>query len=178
MKTSIGGTKMGKLKFQKLTPTQDVDLSGYEDAFQYIFAEDDIKNIAISGAYSSGKSSVFESYIKKHPEKKFMHISLAHFKAMEDLTDNTFNVPKRDKNHNDSENVIEGKILNQLIQQIPPEKITQTKFQVKRNLGGGFTGTGGGNFKVGAKGNVKIHQQNTKKGSYTKGSSRDFKKRL
>jgi hypothetical protein len=33
MKTSIGGTKMGKLKFQKLTPTQDVDLSGYEDAF-------------------------------------------------------------------------------------------------------------------------------------------------
>ena len=33
---------MGELKFQKLTPTQDVDLSGYEEAFHYIFAEDDI----------------------------------------------------------------------------------------------------------------------------------------
>lgn len=50
------------------------------------------------------------------------------------------------------------------------------KGNVKRNLGGGFTGTGGGNFKVGAKGNVKIHQQNTKKGSYTKGSSRDSRR--
>ena len=45
---------MGELKFQKLTPTQEADLSGYEDAFHYIFAEDDIRNIAISGAYSSG----------------------------------------------------------------------------------------------------------------------------
>ena len=36
---------MGVLKFQKLTPTQEVDLSGYEDAFQYIFAENDIISI-------------------------------------------------------------------------------------------------------------------------------------
>jgi hypothetical protein len=50
------------------------------------------------------------------------------------------------------------------------------KGNVKRNLGGGFTGTGGGNFKVGAKGNVKIHQQDTKKGSHTKGSSRDSRR--
>ena len=57
-----GGDLMGELKFQKLTPTQEADLSGYEDAFHYIFAEDDIRNIAISGAYSSGKSSVIESW--------------------------------------------------------------------------------------------------------------------
>ena len=75
---------MGELKFQKLTPTQEADLSGYEDAFHYIFAEDDIRNIAISGAYSSGKSSVIESYKKKHPDKKFLHLSLAHFQALDD----------------------------------------------------------------------------------------------
>ena len=75
---------MGVLKFQKLTPTQEVDLSGYEDAFQYIFAENDIRNIAISGAYSSGKSSVIESYEKEHPDKKFLHLSLAHFQALDD----------------------------------------------------------------------------------------------
>ena len=78
---------MGVLKFQKLTPTQEVDLSGYEDAFQYIFAENDIRNIAISGAYSSGKSSVIESYEKEHPDKKFLHLSLAHFQALDDRSD-------------------------------------------------------------------------------------------
>ena len=76
-----GGDLMGELKFQKLTPTQEADLSGYEDAFHYIFAEDDIRNIAISGAYSSGKSSVIESYKKKHPPPNdgfflFLHLNL------------------------------------------------------------------------------------------------------
>ena len=30
------GALMKELKFQKLTPTQEVDLSGYEEAFRYI----------------------------------------------------------------------------------------------------------------------------------------------
>lgn len=128
---------MGVLKFQKLTPTQEVDLSGYEDAFQYIFTENDIRNIAISGAYSSGKSSVIESYEKEHPDKKFLHLSLAHFQALDDRS-----VEKNDTDYNtektreiDSEIIIEGKILNQLIQQIPAEKIPQTNFRIKRSIG-------------------------------------------
>ena len=128
---------MGVLKFQKLTPTQEVDLSGYEDAFQYIFAENDIRNIAISGAYSSGKSSVIESYEKEHQDKKFLHLSLAHFQALDDRSDG-----KNDTDYNtektrgiDSEIIIEGKILNQLIQQIPAEKIPQTNFRIKRSIG-------------------------------------------
>ena len=126
---------MGELKFQKLTPTQDVDLSGYEEAFHYIFAEDDIRNIAISGAYSSGKSSVIESYKKKHPEKKFMHLSLAHFQALDESSENESADSDLDEDHDDTESVIEGKILNQLIQQIPAEKIPQTNFRIKRSLG-------------------------------------------
>ena len=126
---------MGELKFQKLTPTQDVDLSGYEEAFHYIFAEDDIRNIAISGAYSSGKSSVIESYKKKHPEKRFMHLSLAHFQALDGSNENEPADADLDVAHDDPESVIEGKILNQLIQQIPAEKIPQTNFRIKRSLG-------------------------------------------
>ena len=45
------------------------------------FKNDDVKNIAISGAYSAGKSSVLETYKKKHSNIKFLHISLAHFKS-------------------------------------------------------------------------------------------------
>ena len=70
---------MSDLRFQKLTPTSNVDLNAYEEGFEFIFSNDDIRNIAISGPYSSGKSSLLESYKKKHPQKTFIHISLAHF---------------------------------------------------------------------------------------------------
>lgn len=113
-------------KFQKLTPTDDVDLRGYEDAFNYVFDNDDIKNIGISGPYSSGKSSLIESYKNKHKEKKFIHISLARFK-MNDRDNN-------DINQEGIELTLEGKILNQLIQQIEPKRIPQTNFNVKSEI--------------------------------------------
>lgn len=112
-----------KIKFQKLTPTSAVDLSVYEDAFEYVFDNDDIRNIAISGPYSAGKSSLLESYKKSHKDKTFLHISLAHFKE-----------PNNDEDTDVSnvETVLEGKILNQLIQQIDEKNIPQTNFRIKR----------------------------------------------
>ena len=68
-----------KLPFKKLTPDTDIDMSVYDEAIDYAFAYTDIKNVAISGAYGAGKSSVLESYKAKHPDKIFRHISLSHF---------------------------------------------------------------------------------------------------
>lgn len=69
--------------FEKLTPDNDVDISVYDEAIGFVFDNEDVTNIAISGAYGAGKSSVIKSYEKKHEEKKFMHISLAHFEPMD-----------------------------------------------------------------------------------------------
>lgn len=126
---------MSELIFQKLTPTQDVDLSGYEEALDYVFSEDDIKNIAVSGAYSSGKSSVIETYEKKHGEKSFIHLSLAHFQPLDGLSEENDTEGLKEQNRKNIESVIEGKILNQLIQQIPSDKIPQTSFRIKRSYG-------------------------------------------
>ena len=65
--------------FRTLTPTDDVDMRVYEDALNYAFEDKEVKNIALSGSYGSGKSSVLKSYTKKHKALNFMHISLAHF---------------------------------------------------------------------------------------------------
>lgn len=51
-----------KIIFQKLTPTSEIDLSVYEDAINYIFDNSDVTNVALSGPYSAGKSSVLEAY--------------------------------------------------------------------------------------------------------------------
>ena len=52
--------KENKYKFERLTPVDDIDLNVYEEAIDYVFDNSDIKNVAISGAYSAGKSSVLE----------------------------------------------------------------------------------------------------------------------
>ena len=124
--------KESKYQFERLTLTEDVDLGVYEDAINYVFENSDIRNIAISGAYSSGKSSILASYKKKHNNKKFLHISLAHFylpsKKNKSDKDNT-----KDENQA-SESVLEGKILNQLIHQIPSDRIPQTNFRIKKKF--------------------------------------------
>lgn len=70
---------MANLKFQKLTPETDADIKVYDEAFEFVFKNDDIRNIAISGSYGSGKSSIVESYKKSHTDCKFSTISLTHF---------------------------------------------------------------------------------------------------
>jgi hypothetical protein len=123
-------TKLKKYNFQKLTPVKNVELKIYKDALDFVFQEDDLKNVAITGPYSAGKSSVVETYKNDHPSLNFLHISLAHFEATGLDSDNG-NEAKDDKN-NDA--ALEGKILNQLLHQVDPDKIPQTLFKVKRKI--------------------------------------------
>lgn len=123
--------------FEKLTPTDDIDLTVYEDAFNYIFENSDVRNVAVSGAYSAGKSSVLASYKKKHSDLRFLHISLAHFKSPDQGNEDkaeTKAETKETAKTGAKESVLEGKILNQLIHQIPSEKIPQTNFRVKKKI--------------------------------------------
>ncbi len=114
-------TKTNQFHFQKLTPSDEIDLGIYDDAIEYAFSKDDICNIALSGAYGAGKSSVIESYKKQHPERRFIHISLAHL---------TGAGQEEDVSVSD----LEGKIINQLVHLIPVERIPQTNFAVKRKI--------------------------------------------
>lgn len=117
-----------KYIFEKLTPITDSDISVYESAIDFVFENNDVKNIALSGAYGAGKSSVLASYKSSHPDTKFLHISLAHFQ--DDQNNASSDAPIK-------ESILEGKILNQLIHQIPAEKIPQTNFRVKKSTGNG-----------------------------------------
>lgn len=111
--------------FQKLTPSTDINMDVYEQALEYVFSNNDVKNIAISGTYGAGKSSMIESYKKSNPDKKFIHISLAHFMEQNESGVN-----------NESSRVmaLEGKIINQLIHQIEPKKIPLTNFRIKKDI--------------------------------------------
>ena len=134
---------MSQLKFQKLTPIDNVNLDTYEEALDFVFSQEDVLNIAVSGGYGSGKSSIINTYKKKHQKHlTFIHISLAHFndaetvipKQMQKKPEDTNKKISVDPDKTSIESRIEGKILNQLIQQIPSKKIPQTNFHKKRTI--------------------------------------------
>lgn len=113
-------------KFQKLTPYENVEMNGYEQSLDNVFdsSNGDIRNVALTGIFGSGKSSVISTYQKKHPEKKFLHVSLAHFEGV---------TGEGEENNYDID--IEEKIINQLIQQIKPDDIPDSGFRIKRSVG-------------------------------------------
>ena len=116
-----------KLKFDKLTPISKADLDIYNQAFDFIFKDNEIKNVAISGPYGAGKSSLLETYKSIHGEKKFIHVSLAHFNENE-------SIDQSDTANNRDDTILEGKILNQLLHQISAKNIPQTNFKTKTSL--------------------------------------------
>lgn len=128
-------TNLSAYNFQKLTPIKNADLSIYEAALDFVFQEDDLKNIAITGPYSAGKSSAIESYLHRRPDKHFLNISLAHFDSVKNEGEvSPPEIIETLKNTMNNDAAIEGKILNQLIHQINPQKIPQSHFKVKRKV--------------------------------------------
>ncbi|MHB9317221.1 YobI family P-loop NTPase [Fusobacterium polymorphum] len=144
--------KNENITFYDLTPTDNIELDIYEKAINFSLENNKIFNVAISGSYGSGKSSLLESYKKNHPEKKFLNISLTHFNTTENTNKNKIYSAESDNDNNDSETqpaeakrnnsskdkslvpILEVKILNQLIHQISYEKIPQTHFKTKRKF--------------------------------------------
>lgn len=112
--------KEKNINFQKLTPYDKVDLGVYKDAIDYIFQNEDVNNVAITGGYGAGKSSIIESYKKNNSDenskKEFIHVSLADISSKEAIDQNKINE-------------LEGKIINSLIQQIAPENIPDSSFR-------------------------------------------------
>ncbi len=136
--------------YSTLMPKNDADISSYEPALDYSFnCSEKITNIALSGSYGSGKSSIIGTYEKKHPELKFIHISLAHFnnkdisrpidigklETTEENEQSDSNVqPNKKINKKELSNILEGKILNQLIHQVNPSNIPESNFNIKHSV--------------------------------------------
>ena len=112
-------------EFQKLTPYEKADMEGYDQSLSFVFEKgnEDLKNIALTGNYGSGKSSVIRSYAGNHKELSFIYVSLAHFEGVPGETD------KENYDVN-----VEEKIINHLVQQIPTKNVPESGFRIKRSF--------------------------------------------
>lgn len=73
------GRANAQSKFVHLAPTDEADKAGvYARALLYATNEAKVRNIALTGPYGSGKSSIIQSFLKRYPGSP-LHISLAAF---------------------------------------------------------------------------------------------------
>lgn len=138
-------TKEINKNFKKLTPITNASIDIYKEALDFALNEEDLNNIALSGGYSSGKSSIIETYKTKKIEKKFINLNLSHFnlinqKSVENNdgvdSDIKFLTKGKEISINYKENntdsidlLIEKKLVNQLLNQLSEKKISETNFK-------------------------------------------------
>ena len=121
--TSQEDNKMEKVdSFRSLTANKDTTINKVTlDALEFALKEPGVTNVAITGNYGAGKSSIVESFEKESENKEFIHISLGQY-------DETISSEKNGLN-NRQINTIEGKIINQLLHQINPNQIRKSIFK-------------------------------------------------
>ena len=152
----------GKPKFNALTPEvlEEGNKSIYNEALDFAFDNKDIKNIAITGIYGSGKSTVWNTYVNKSDKlrnKNIITVSLGKYEdnieeikikseANEDKDNNSDTKDKDSEAKNkdteydkigedilDNENRVERQIINQILSQIKSKYIPLSKYGFKSN---------------------------------------------
>ncbi|WP_353076637.1 hypothetical protein [Flavobacterium sp.] len=118
--------------YQSLTPIDNADEdSTYENAILWALENrntKNIRNIALTGSYGSGKSSIIKTFQKKYEESeyKFLNISLA-----------TFKDENNDNNTTDDGllRLIELSILQQIFYHVENHKIPDSRFKKINSIG-------------------------------------------
>jgi hypothetical protein len=122
-----------ELDYSSLSPIANGDKEGhYSKALQWALEnreEEDIKNIALTGTYGSGKSTILKTFQKnyKGTDFKFLNISLATFKEEKTKKDDEGNPIKKDKE--DLLRLIETSILQQIFYHEEDKNIPDSRFK-------------------------------------------------
>ena len=120
-------------RFHDLAPTDELDASKeYFKALDWALRNDKITNIALSGPYGSGKSSIIQSYMKNYRRLKAINISLATFVELEEFDEEQNEAKKpyvQEKLIDVGEKRIEEGVLKQLFYKVDHKKIPRSRYR-------------------------------------------------
>lgn len=144
--SEVENQKVKNIAFHSLSPVIDSEKhKSYCDALEWALTnrkEKDIKNVALTGTYGSGKSSILKTFqeTKKNGKFEFLNISLATFKEEENNDDDKYahlrsEVLNSDKlSKNDQLRLIELSILQQIFYHEEPDKMPDSRFKKIKSL--------------------------------------------
>ncbi len=125
--------KINTALFEDLTPDSSSEQKEvYFETLSWALKNQNVKNIAITGPYGSGKSSILKAFFKKNDAYQELNISLATFK---NTTTETELPDKKKKEQNKS---IELSILQQIFYKVKAEEIPFSRFQRIKTLSSPF----------------------------------------
>lgn len=105
-------------KYVDLAPSDKADEAGiYREAINFAISNPKIKNIALTGPYGSGKSSILQAFLKKY-KRPVLHISLAAFTPEVIATDGSI-----------SRQEIERSILQQMLYGVDANRLPLSRFK-------------------------------------------------
>ncbi|WP_373090868.1 hypothetical protein [Zhongshania sp.] len=105
-------------KFVDLAPTDEADETGiYSEAIMYATSNAKVTNIALTGPYGSGKSSIIQTFLRKY-RLPALHISLAAFTPEANL-----------ESENVSRQEIERSILQQMLYGADANRLPLSRFK-------------------------------------------------
>lgn len=129
--------------FNSLTPDiLEENKQVYTDALNYAFSNDDIRNIAITGVYGAGKSTVWNTYKNNKLKDTNSKDKLNIFKNIITVSVGGYEYYSRTKKNEEEEVLksvdlkdyqIEKIIINQILSQIKTEKVPLTNTKFKKN---------------------------------------------
>lgn len=97
-----------------------------EKALNTAYKNKEIKNIAITGIYGSGKSSFLKTYFDDRKNEMRINVAIADFESSAD---------QKGKENSNKIKVVERQLINQILYQISPYKIPRSKYRIKYNKG-------------------------------------------
>mgnify|MGYP002612598392 FL=1 len=120
--------EIDKAAYHDLAPNDMIENGEeYFKALYWALHNDRIKNIALTGPYGSGKSSIIESYIRQNPGLKYIRISLATF--VEYVENQGADTKIDGKLITFTDNKIEEGILKQLFYKVDSKKIPLSRYR-------------------------------------------------
>lgn len=121
-------TNTKKFTFSDLAPTETLDdQSSYFHALKFALGNPRVKNIALTGPYGAGKSSILASYRDK-TETDFVNISLATFGDSKDNAEEPSSAEEKSQRRATLHD-IETSILQQLLYSVEPEQLPNSKVE-------------------------------------------------
>ncbi|MCW3491332.1 YobI family P-loop NTPase [Dethiobacter alkaliphilus] len=129
-------TRIPTCKFEDLTPRSDSTIdkgNHYMNTIQCALKKENVTNIAITGVYGSGKSSIIEKFKHSNSKYNFLTVSLAAFTLSEETLNNKSSYEEA-PNHKEISSNIERGVLQQLFYQVSTEEIPYSRFKKINNI--------------------------------------------
>lgn len=113
-----------------LTKKEDIEkIQPYLDKLNETIDTKGINNIALTGGYGSGKSTIINTFKNLNPQYEYLNISLASFNKKKEDKNKNLTPEQRKQQKEELERLLEVSILQQIFYHVKPDEIPESRFK-------------------------------------------------